>query len=571
MPELKQKTGSTSALEPSVDEIDAAISRIDSSGVLGQSSRLEALLRFVIQEEREGRGDRIKAYTVATAVLGRAESFDPSVDSIVRVEFRRLRQALIHYYATAGANEPFVIHIPLGSYRPEFKKPGVVASAIPAHEGPRPSKRKWLAAASLMIAAALALLAIETLTGRSLLRNLEALSEEKLAVALEPVQWSTYDQSLADTAAGLHGQLLVGMTRFRFLSILDGTDADLVRPPETFRLKIRLQRSPSTVRMIAELVDPLGIQEWGQTYDAPAEANDTTEDYLTARLLADLRPRIFIGARRFYDRAKVDRAPKSVWAAFIKATWVSANQVTSLDWEKQRIVLAEEALRTKPGFGPAHSLLAQKLSYLMAVDPPYDTPEVRRRAALHASRAMDLDAADPDTVFNVGLYYWNVGRIEDSLIALRRSVELDPNHALAKALIDPIKHFCTEVPQQEIADIQRLDSEISPDNPFRWVAHTFLGDAHADNDDWQVAETIFRKATQMLVSPETFLRLTLALQKNGKSTEAEVILALQRENWPNLNLRHYARVNYADRCGTTPYSELRIRLLNELAELAEQP
>lgn len=101
--------------------------------------------------------------------------------------------------------------------------------------------------------------------------------------------------------------------------------------------------------------------------------------------------------------------------------------------------------------------------------------------------------------------------------------------------------------------------------------HTFLGDAHADNDDWQAAETIFREAKQMLVSPETFLRLTLALQKNGKPAEAEVILAFQRGNWPNLDLRHYARVSYADRCGTTPYSELRIRLLNELAALVEHP
>jgi hypothetical protein len=96
-----------------------------------------------------------------------------------------------------------------------------------------------------------------------------------------------------------------------------------------------------------------------------------------------------------------------------------------------------------------------------------------------------------------------------------------------------------------------------------------LGDAYAGSGDWQTAENIAREAKQMLVSPDTFLRLMLALQKNGKPLEAHVIFAHQRGNWPNLDLRHYARLTYTDRCGITPYSELRVRLFNDLATLAE--
>jgi tetratricopeptide (TPR) repeat protein len=568
MPERHEESDGESATVQTPEAIDAAIGRIAASGVLGQSSRLEALLRYVVQEQLSGRGDRIKAYTVATVVLGRSESFDPSVDSIVRVEFRRLRQALIHYYATVGSGETTVINIPLGSYRPEFTEADRTAATPDPKEAPRQPRRKWIAATGLLIAAALALFAFEALNGMPNLRALTGAGEDKLTLALDQIHWSGHDPTLADDAASLHKQLLANMSRFRFLSLIDTSNSNAAKPPDTFTLKIRLQRSPSSVRMIAELVDPFDIVEWGQVYDTPADLAANVHDTLTARLLADLRPRIFIGARRFYDRMKTDPAPKNVWAAFIKSTWVSGNQVTSLRWEEERIALAQQALRAKPDFGPAHSLLAQKLSYLFAVDPPHDTPKLRQQAAWHANRAMDLDAGDPDTVFNVGLYHWNVGQVEDSLVALRRAIELDPNHALAKALIGPIEHFCKPVPPEEIANIRQMDAGLSSDNPFRWVIHSYLGDAYAGSDDWQEAEKIARETKQMLVSPDTFLRLMLALQKNGKSTEAEVILAHQRGNWPNLDLRHYARVNYADRCGTTPYTEERIRLFNELAALA---
>ena len=55
------------------------------------SPNLTAFLRFIVERTLEGREDTIKAYTVATEVLGRPESFDPQVDPIVRVEATRLQ------------------------------------------------------------------------------------------------------------------------------------------------------------------------------------------------------------------------------------------------------------------------------------------------------------------------------------------------------------------------------------------------------------------------------------------------------------------------------------------------
>lgn len=75
---------------------------------------------YVVEEALSGRADRIKAYEIATTVFGRNESFDPQLDSIVRIEAGRLRRSLEHYYLTDGRGSEVRIDIPRGGYAPTF-------------------------------------------------------------------------------------------------------------------------------------------------------------------------------------------------------------------------------------------------------------------------------------------------------------------------------------------------------------------------------------------------------------------------------------------------------------------
>lgn len=101
------------------------LERARSETLLKGGQRRYDLLGYLVREELEGRGENLKAYAIALDVLGRKEDFDPAVDSIVRVEVARLRDALeLHYARSMDANEP-KISIPKGSYRPtiEFVPP----------------------------------------------------------------------------------------------------------------------------------------------------------------------------------------------------------------------------------------------------------------------------------------------------------------------------------------------------------------------------------------------------------------------------------------------------------------
>jgi hypothetical protein len=89
-------------------------------GLAMASDRQRRLIQYLVTEELEGRGDRLKAISIATDVLGRPADFNPQTDSIVRVEMGRIRQTLELYYATLGQNDPVQIKFEKRSYRPKF-------------------------------------------------------------------------------------------------------------------------------------------------------------------------------------------------------------------------------------------------------------------------------------------------------------------------------------------------------------------------------------------------------------------------------------------------------------------
>src|SRR5580692_10356493 len=96
------------------------LARILASPGFQGANRRTRLLRYLVEEVLEGRGDSLKELVIATEVFERSPNYDPQVDSLVRVEMGRLRSRLTEYYGQAGAGEPVVIEIPKGSYRPAF-------------------------------------------------------------------------------------------------------------------------------------------------------------------------------------------------------------------------------------------------------------------------------------------------------------------------------------------------------------------------------------------------------------------------------------------------------------------
>jgi hypothetical protein len=99
----------------------AELERVLSSEMFRRSPALRSFLSYVGRECFHEPQRHIKEYEIAVEALGRGASFDPSKDSIVRVEASKLRRRLEQYYATTGTSHSVQVRLPHSGYMPAFK------------------------------------------------------------------------------------------------------------------------------------------------------------------------------------------------------------------------------------------------------------------------------------------------------------------------------------------------------------------------------------------------------------------------------------------------------------------
>jgi hypothetical protein len=120
----------------SADSVREQVSRILRSEGFARAERLRRFLKFTVDHALDGRSAELKVYLVGTEVFDKDASFDPQINTTVRVEARRLRTALVTYYASTGQSDPILIEYPKGTYAPVFRNRGAFNPQQPPAETP---------------------------------------------------------------------------------------------------------------------------------------------------------------------------------------------------------------------------------------------------------------------------------------------------------------------------------------------------------------------------------------------------------------------------------------------------
>jgi len=112
--------GGMSTVLPTHDAILSQLEKVLASPGFIHSDRMARFLRFTVDQALKGHASGLKETVLGMEVFDRSSSFDPRVDTIVRVEARRLRSKLKEYYEGEGRGDPVLIDFPKGSYVPTF-------------------------------------------------------------------------------------------------------------------------------------------------------------------------------------------------------------------------------------------------------------------------------------------------------------------------------------------------------------------------------------------------------------------------------------------------------------------
>ncbi len=96
------------------------LERILTSPHFCNSKRYPALLRYIVENTLEGRGETLKERTLGVEVFLRPASYDTNTDTVVRYTAGEVRKRLALYYHELGVRPGVRILLPAGSYLPEF-------------------------------------------------------------------------------------------------------------------------------------------------------------------------------------------------------------------------------------------------------------------------------------------------------------------------------------------------------------------------------------------------------------------------------------------------------------------
>ncbi|PWS36077.1 hypothetical protein DFH01_12780 [Falsiroseomonas bella] len=376
--------------------VRAELDRILASAAFDASPRNRQFLRYVVEEALAGRGDRIKAYTVATAVFGRQADFDPQLDSIVRIEAGRLRRALERFYLMAGPGSGPRIAIPRGCYVPTFEAEADQPARMPRH-----------------------------VAGRSgpaiLLRAFDAEGDQ-----------SAYP----NFTRGFERQIIVGLTRYTELFVF-GADTALAREEggapldPDYLLTGGTSFSDDHFRVDVLLTDArTGRSVWGEAVTRPLDPAGivAARDEVAAAVVRHLAQPY--GALYAQKAREVEGKPSGSLTAYdcvirFYQYWRTYDRAM---FDVLRGEL-ERATQREPGFADAFACLA--LLHVDGYRYGYAGPGERRdclgKALALARRAVDLAPLSSRSHLALGMAWWFLGDVESARSSLEAGLDLNPN------------------------------------------------------------------------------------------------------------------------------------------------
>lgn len=447
-----------------IDAARGALETLLGHRAFAASPRRKRLLAYLVEQTLAGRAARLKAFDIAVAVLGRDERFDPQQDPIVRLEVRRLRRDLEHYYLTAGAADPIRIDIPKGGYVPVFAAIEPPTPPPPAVARPdRGPRRGWAKPAALALAG-LAMLAalVATLAWRQ--DPAPVAQARGPSVVVMPFQGLDGGDGAALLATGLTNQLVTDLTGVDTLRVYAGaapaTAPEAALPVVDFRVEGSVQRDPATIRVAARLVDAATNEVlWSETVDRAADMGGVlaVQDELALGLAERLalpngviavaterpagsRPRTMFAfdcvQRAWLYRRKSDARDRAEVMACLDQTvarepdYANAWAMKSflhMDGGRLGLVapedVAEEFAASQTAAERAFELEPQNIPSLQALanvrynDGAFAEAERLQRAAIA------LSPHNPESLVQLGWRLWARGRLDEGIALIEEAIE----------------------------------------------------------------------------------------------------------------------------------------------------
>jgi TolB-like protein/Tfp pilus assembly protein PilF len=568
-------------------DIRAELRRVLCSQEFEPRPQLQRFLLFIVEEEIAGRGDRLKEYVIGTEVFGRPSGYDPRLDSLVRVEARRLRNALDIFYANEGRQDTLRIEIQKGSYIPWCRivdPPTAVDIPVatpppPAH---RRSRRIWL----WFVVAAAALIIIPATVIFTRHRTRESATH---TVAILPFENLSSDPENEYLCFGIVDEIATELAKSERVRVIARTSASQFSRKDDVasigrQLKAdsivegSLSRSGNSIHINVQLINVFdSVHLWAQSYQRdsadPLQIQNEVARAIARGIAASLG--VASGANALTPRySSSPEANELYWKGVYLRTGRGKEH-----WRENLIRSAdflERAVQRDNRFGPAYAALSDVyMNLAFESNGGTITTDYSNRARDAGTRAIELDHNSSDAYCSLAViqafYDWDWLAAEKNF---RRALQLNPSNAWAHSwygmALLPQRRYDEAIEQAKFAmELDPLSFEVNNFlgvtyylarsdklametarqtiqlDPRFSAAYALTGMVYEQQHKYALAIAEYQKGLR--ITPEhSFLqgRLGHALAKAGHRQEATKVLneMVSKRDFANLSDLHIAYV-----------------------------
>jgi adenylate cyclase len=260
---------------------------------------------------------------------------------------------------------------------------------------------------------------------------------DKPSIAVLPFQNMSGDPEQEVFADGMVEDITTALSKLRWFFVIarnssfayKGRAVDVKQVGRELGVRYVLEgsvrKSGNRIRVTAQLVEAeTGNHVWAERYDREIVDIFAVQDEITERVVAAIEPELY-AAEHFRSQRK---PPESLnaWECVIRALSRLGQGTREANTDAE--ALCRRAIAIAPDYGQAHSLLAwvllRRTSWsggLRAAVPEIST---------EVQAALGLDDHDTWAHLAHGILFLRLRRFDESVRALRRTVELNPNFAL---------------------------------------------------------------------------------------------------------------------------------------------
>ncbi len=407
-------------------EIQDQMERILASRGFRSSARLQRFLRLAVERTLAGETDQLKEYAVGRDVFDRGADYDPRVDSIVRVEARRLRNKLREYYRTGGAAEPVVIEFPHGSYVPKFTRVSPPALESMQHSDPASSESEK-GPEGLAVVASLSLAALSNVP------------PDPCTIAVLPFSNLSPEPEQQYFCDGMTEDIINALTAIAELQVIGRTSMFALDPGmrDLREIGVRLgagtivegsvRKAGEMLRVSAKIIDSETRQtKWSQVFDRRTQDVFVIEDEIAHSIAGVLR----ITLQPTEPRDLPRKAPSAeAHALYLRGrqAWNQINRAGFL----AAIDLFTTAISLYPDYAPPYAGLAYAYlwSSVWGGHRPSDAFPKCKDAAQQALR-LDPSMASAYASLGATLFFFERNH-QEGFALIRRAIHLQPSYAIA--------------------------------------------------------------------------------------------------------------------------------------------